>query len=149
MGVMKFVTPKMIKLNGTRSEVRFDRLGIPEKQMLWTMLAQAVSAKLLSAREAMEQMGIQNPDRNLFRILAESAVMNPKALDAMIGAAALGSKNRLFTLGWQAVMQAEMMGGPQGSPPGPQGIPSAAGPPPITGGPNGMPPAVAQGIPPG
>ena len=25
MGVMKFVTPKMIKLNGTRSEVRFDR----------------------------------------------------------------------------------------------------------------------------
>lgn len=147
MGVMKYVTPKMIKLNGTRSEVRFDRLSIPEKQMLWTMLAQAVSAKLLSAREAMEQMGVQNPDRNLFRILAESAVMNPKALDSMIGAAALGSGNELFRRGWLAVMQAEMMGGQQGSPPGPQGIPSAPGTP-GSGGPAGMPPAVAQGIPP-
>lgn len=148
MGVMKYLTPKMVALNGTRSEVRFDRLSIQEKQMLWAMLAQAVSAKLLSAREAMEQMNIPNPDRNLFRILAESAVMNPKALDAMIGAAALGSKNKLFTLGWQAVMQAEMMGNPQGSPPGPLGIPSAAGNP-GGGGPAGMPPAVAQGIPPG
>jgi hypothetical protein len=148
MGVMKYITPKMIELNGTRSEVRFDRLSIPEKQMLWTMLGQAVSQKLLAAREAMEQMGVQNPDRNLFRILAESAVMNPKALDSMIGAAALGSQNRLFTLGWQAVMQAEMMGGQQGSAPAPIGVPSASGNPGM-GGPSGMPPAIAQGIPPG
>lgn len=146
MGMMKYITPKMIELNGTRSEVRFDRLSLQEKQMLWTMLEQAVSAKLLSAREAMEQMGIANPDRNLFRILSESVVMNPKALDTMIGAAALGSQNRLFALAWRQVMAAEAAGG--GSPPAPQGIPSAAGVPMPTGGPNGMPPAVARGLPP-
>lgn len=149
MGVMKWLTPKMVELNGTRSEVRFDRLSIQEKQMLWTMLEQAVNGKLLSARDAMEQMGIPNPDRNLFRILAESVVMNPKALDSMIGAAALSGRNELFRRGWLAVTQAEMMGGQQGSPPAPIGTPSAAGPPMPTGGPNGMPPAVAQGIPPG
>jgi hypothetical protein len=149
MGVMKYLTPKMVKLNGVRSEVRFERLSLPEQQMLWNMLAQAVSAKLLSAREAMERMGITNPDRNLFRILQEAVVMNPKALDTMVGAAAMGSGNLLFSTAWQAVTMAEAMGGGGGGGAPPPGIPSAANPASVTGGPSGAPPAIATGVPPG
>lgn len=138
-GMMRYITPKQVKLNGTRNHVRFERQSPQEQQMAWNMYAQAVQAKLLSAQEAMVRMGIPNPDRNLLRILQEAAVMNPKALDAMIGAAALGGGNRLFSYAWLKATEQEAQGG---SPPAQPGVPSAPGSP-GGGGPQGAPPAVA------
>ena len=137
-GMMRYITPKQVKLNGTRNKVRFDRTSLPEQQMLWNMLGQAVQSKLISAQEAMIRMGIGNPERNLLRILQEAAVMNPKALDAMIGAAALGGGNQLFSYAWLKATEQPAQPAPEQ-----KGIPSAAGV--STGGPGGAPPAAAVG----
>jgi len=148
---MKNLTPETAKLNGTHNVVKYQRLSLVEQQMLWNMVAQAVQAKLLSARDAMSRMGIANPQRNLLRILQETAVMNPKALEAMTGAAIMGGGNHLFQVGWQQVLLASQGQAPSGSPPAPKGIPSAAapGPPPqMSGGPQGGPPAPQVGGPP-
>jgi hypothetical protein len=145
----KELTPQMAKLNGTRNVVKYERLSLMEQQVLWNMLGQAVSSKMLNARDAMKRMGIQNPQRNLLRILQEAAVMNPKALEAMMGAAIMGGDNMLFQLGWQQVLMAQAQGGGPGGPggpPPPRGIPSPVGPQaPPTGGPGGGPPAVMTG----
>lgn len=141
------LTPEMAKLNGTRNKVTFQRLSLMEEQTLWNMLQQAVSTKMLNARDAMKRMGVQNPQRNLLRIMQEAAVMNPKSLEAMIGAAIMGGENALFQIGWQQVLQAQAQqppapgGGPGGQPP--RGIPSA--PSPVTGGPQGAPPQEMTG----
>jgi len=138
-GMMRYITPKQVKLNGTRNKVRFERKSLPEMQMAWNMYQQAVQSKLMSGQEAMVLMGRSNPERELVRILQEAAVMNPKALDAMIGAAALGGGNQLFSYAWmKATEQAQP--GPEQQP---KGIPSAAGI--QTGGPGGAPPAAAIG----
>lgn len=142
----KSLTPQMAKLQGTRNVVRYNRLDLVQQQMLWNMYGQAVQGKLINARDAMKAMGVQNPQRNLLRILQEAAVMNPKALEAMMGAAIMGGDNALFQIGWQQVLMAQSQGGgPQGAPGGPggppRGIPSPVGP--QSGGPNGAPPAVA------
>ena len=143
---VKVLTPEIAKLNGTRNKVTYQRLSLIEQQMLWNMVAQAVQAKMLSARDGMKMMNIANPQRNLLRILQESAVMNPKALEAMTGAAIMGGDNHLFQIGWQQVLMAQSQGaGPGGgSPPAPRGIPSAVAPQPgpvqVSGGPQGAPP---------
>jgi hypothetical protein len=141
----KSLTPEMAKLNGTRNKVTYQRLNLVEEQTLWNMLQQAVSTKMLNARDAMKRMGVQNPQRNLLRIMQEAAVMNPASLEAMIGAAIMGGENRLFQIGWQQVLQKQAMqtqqGPPQGQPP--RGIPSA--PSPVTGGPNGSAPQEMTG----
>jgi hypothetical protein len=143
----KTLTPEMARLNGTRNKVMFQRLSIMEQQAVWNMQEQAVAVKLQSARDAMKVMGHQNPQRTLLRIMQEAAVMNPKSLEAMIGAAIMGGDNALFQIGWQQVLAAQASGPPGGGPPpgGPpqRGIPSAAAP--ITGGPQGAPPQEMTG----
>lgn len=140
----KSLTPEMAKLNGTQNIVTYQRLGLQEQQVLWSMVEQAVQTKMLSAREGMKRMGVQNPQRNFLRILQELAVTNPKSLEAMTGAAIMGGGNALLQIGWQQVLMAQQQGPPPGGPGGgPPGVPSPPGP--ITGGPQGAPPQEMTG----
>lgn len=137
---MKTLTPEIAKLNGTTSVVTYQRLSLVEQQLLWNMIAQAVQSKMLAARDGMKRMGVANPQRNLLRILQETAVMNPKALEAMTGAAIMGGGNELFQIGWQQVLMGAGQGGQGGSPPAERGVPSAVGPQQLSGGPQGQVP---------
>lgn len=124
--------PEDIELSGVRVKVRYHDRNIQEEMALANMVTSLTQAHLMSQETALRRMGVKDPKRELERITADGAFMEPAVLKALIEEAVYNSGNQTLIAAWDKAFYADSFGTGQGSQPAPAGtasIPSPANQP--------------------
>ena len=121
--------PKDIYLSGVRVKVRYHNKDTQQEMAIAQMVSQLTQAHLMSQETALRKMGVKDPQRELQRILADGAFMEPAVLKALIETAVYNSGSPTLIAAWEKAFLADAMKGPGGSPQAAQpGVASMPGP---------------------
>jgi hypothetical protein len=120
--------PKDIEASGVNAEVRYKRLSTAEEAALANMVTQLTNAHLMSVETALKKLGVREPEREWLKILKDGAMLEPRVLQGLVGAAIMNSGDNFLIQEWIAAGMLQQTNG--GSPPAETGTPSAAGGPP-------------------
>ena len=119
--------PKDITLAGVRLRVRYTEKNAQEEMAIAQMVQGLVQAHLMSQETALRRMGVKDPQRELQRILADGAFMEPAVLKALIETAVYNSGNPTLIAAWEKAFMAEAMKGQgpaEAAPPGTASLPA-------------------------
>ncbi len=144
--------PQDIARCGPEITVKYKRYNLAERMQLGAMLKQMVDAKFMSRMSAMDELDVEDYERENARMLMEAMYEDPDmvktSIDALMEEQLDGprpanerAQRRMVRMarGWKRRQDKEKQGG---SPPGPQGTPTPpAALPPEQAGMPGLPPA--------